>query len=300
MQKVEWKVEGMDCANCALSIHTYLKKNGAENVSVNIIDGDVSFELNGNTTVPALAKGIESLGYKVVSAEKNASDKKPFLSSHLQRFLFCLPFTAILMLHMIPGLHIHFLMDPFVQLALTIPVYIVGMSFFGKSAYKSIRNGMPNMNVLIAVGATAAFVYSLYGTVIGQAQQYLFYETSATIITLVFLGNYLEEASVRSTQRALRKLTVSQKVMANMITFDDKYKEQIFPVENTQLRVGDLILIKTGEQVPADCKILWGEAYVNESIITGESIPLHKNAKDKLIGGSLMNDGTVKAQVTAV
>ena len=91
------------------------------------------------------------------------------------------------MLHMIPGVHIHWLMNPWVQLGLTIPVYIVGMSFFGRSAWKSFRNGIPNMNVLIAMGATAAFVYSLYGTLTGQAEQYMFYETAATIITLVFL-----------------------------------------------------------------------------------------------------------------
>ena len=76
------------------------------------------------------------------------------------------------MLHMIPGLHIHWLMNPWLQLGLTIPVYIVGMDFFGRSAWKSLRNGLPNMNVLIALGATAAFVYSLYGTLTGQAENY--------------------------------------------------------------------------------------------------------------------------------
>ena len=191
------------------------------------------------------------------------------------------------MLHMIPGVHIHWLMNHWVQLALTIPVYLVGMSFFGKSAWKSIRNRMPNMNVLIAIGATAAFIYSLYGSLTGQAEQYMFYETAATIITLVFFGNYLEDASIASTQRALNKLVKSQKVMANMIAFDDEHKEQIFPVENTSLRVGDLILIKSGEQVPIDCKILWGDVQVNEAIVTGESAPVHKIAKDKLIGGSV-------------
>jgi P-type Cu+ transporter len=205
------------------------------------------------------------------------------------------------MLHMFEGwFHIHWLMNPWVQLSLCIPVYLVGMSFFGKSAWKSIRNRMPNMNVLIAVGATAAFVYSLYGTLSGQAEQYMFYETAATIITLVFFGNYMEEASVSSTQRALKKLAKSQKVMANMIAFDDEHKEQIFQVENTQLRVGDLILIKNGEQVPIDCKILWGDAHINEAIITGESTPVHKFQKDKLIGGSVVENGTIKAQVTAV
>jgi P-type Cu+ transporter len=300
MEKVQWKVEGMDCANCALSIHTYLKKNGAENVSVNAIDGDVSFELNGEgTTIPTLAKGVESLGYKVASSEKNASEKKPFLSNHLQRFLFCLPFTAVLMLHMIPGLHIHFLMNPWVQFALTLPVFFVGMRYFGRSAYKSVRNGMLNMNVLVTVGAGSAFIYSLIGTIFFDAQQYLFYETAATIITLVFLGEYLEDASIQSTQRSLKTLVKSQKVMANMIAFDDQHQEVIFPVENTQLKVGDLVLVRTGEQVPADCKILWGEAQVNEALITGESIPVFKTKKDKIIGGSIVEDGTLKAQVTA-
>jgi Cu+-exporting ATPase len=201
---------------------------------------------------------------------------------------------------MIPGLHIHWLENPWLQLGLTIPVYLVGMDFFGRSAWKSLRNGLPNMNVLVALGATAAFVYSLYGTLTGQAENFMFYETSVTIITLVFLGNYLEDASIQSTQRELNKLVKSQKVMANMIAFDDKHQEQIFPVENTQLRVGDLILIKSGEQVPIDAKILWGDAHVNEAIVTGESLPVHKFAKDKLIGGSVITDGTIKAQVTAV
>src|SRR5690606_15073398 len=144
-----------------------------------------------------------------------------------------------------PGLHIHWLMDPWVQLALCLPVYLIGMRFFGKSAWKSLRNGIPNMKVLITLGATAAVVYRLAGHLLGLRQDYLFYETTATILTLVFLGNYLEDASVNSTQRELNKLVKSQKVMANMIAYDDKYQEQIFQVESTDLRVGDLVLIKT-------------------------------------------------------
>jgi Cu+-exporting ATPase len=204
------------------------------------------------------------------------------------------------MSHMIPGLHLHWLMNHWVQLALTLPVYVVGMGYFGRSAWKSLRNSMPNMNVLITIGATAAFIYSLYGSLTGQPEKYLFYETAATILTLVFLGNYLEEASIGSTQRELNKLVKSQKVMATMIAFDDQHQEQLFEVENTALRVGDLILIKSGEQVPIDCKILWGEVHVNEAILTGESAPIRKQKKDGLIGGSLITDGTVKAQVTAI
>jgi Cu+-exporting ATPase len=299
MEKVQWKVEGMDCSNCALTIHKYLEKEGMKNVKVNFANGDVLFDTNGSLTKEAIAKGINDLGYEVISMKTAAKAKKIFLATHLQRFLFCLPFTVLLMLHMIPGIHFDWLMNPWINLALCFPVYFIGMKYFGKSAWKSIRNGIPNMNVLITLGATAAFVYSLAASLTGLGESYLFYETAATIITLIFLGNYLEHASIQSTQRALNKLVRSQKVMANVIAFDDEHTEHIFPIENTQLRTGDLLLIKSGEQVPSDCKILWGNATVNESIITGESIPVPKQIKDQLIGGSVLNDGTVKAQVTA-
>lgn len=302
METMNWKVDGMTCANCALTINKYLEKEGMKNVKANPASGEVLFDLVENTDTAKLEKGLESLGYQV--AERNGVSAKPVEKKKMNRFLryvlLCAPFTLLLMLHMFEKwIHIYWLMNPWVQLGLCIPVYVIGMSFFGRSALKSIRNGMPNMNVLVAVGATAAFVYSFYGTLTGQAEQYMFYETAATIITLVFLGNYLEDASVEQTQRALNSLAKSQKVMANMIAFDDQHHEQIFPVENTVLHVGDLILIKSGEQIPADCKILWGEATVNEAIITGESLPLTKKQKDQLIGGSILVDGTVKAQVTA-
>jgi len=299
MEKVQWKVTGMTCANCALTVNKYLHQQGAKGVVVNPIDGDVSFELNESKAQQQLAKGVESLGYRVESNGVLTQNKKPFPSTNLERFWFCLPFTLVLMLHMVPGVHIHFLVNPWVQLALTLPVFVVGMRFFGRSAIKSLRNKVPNMNVLIAIGSASAFIYSLIGTLFNLGEGYLFYETSAAIITLVFLGNYLEDASIQSTQRSLKALVKSQKVMANMIAFDGDHKEVILPIENTQLKVGDLVLIKTGEQVPADCKILWGEAHVNEAILTGESVPLHKNQKDHIIGGSIVEEGNLKAQVTA-
>ena len=300
MEKVIWKVDGMTCSNCALTISQYLQKEGQQHVKVNPINGEVIFETSDQKNKQELQKGIESLGYTVKADALSAQPRKKIFRNHKQRFLFCLVFTLPLMLHMFDNwIHIHWLMNPWVQLALCLPVYIVGMDFFGRSAIRSIRNGMPNMNVLIAIGATAAFVYSLAGTLLNLGEGYLFYETAAAIITLVFLGNYLEDASVNSTQRALNSLAKSQKVMANMIAFDENHHELIFPIENSQLKHGDLILIKSGEQVPADCKILWGNANVSEAIITGESLPLEKKAKDQLIGGSLLLDGTVKAQVTA-
>ena len=301
MEKVNWKIEGMSCTNCALSVNKFLQSKGMEQVKVNFMGGEVSFEMPVEMPKQDLAKGIEGLGYHVVTSEIRGIQKdKRFFKNHFQRFLFCMVFTAPFMLHMIPGVHIHFLMNPYIQLGLTIPVFILGMNFFGRSAVKSLAKGFPNMNVLIALGAVAAFGYSLYGTLIGQAEQYLFYESAVTIITLVFLGNWMEEKSIETTQAALKKLVVSQKTMANMIAYDDRHQENIFPVESTSLKVGDLILIKSGEAVPMDCKILWGEASINEAIISGESIPVEKKMNDKLIGGSTLENGTVKAYVTAV
>lgn len=301
METIDWKVEGMTCSNCALSVSNYLKKEGLEDIKVNPITGDVSFTVVENNNDNILKQGIKKLGYKVIDKkEPFVVEKKSFLSNNKQRFLFTLPFTVLLMLHMLPApLHIHALMNPWVQLALCLPVFLIGMYFFGQSAVKSLLHGISNMNLLITVGALASFIYSLVGAIFHLGESYLFFETTASIITLVFLGNYLEEASIQSTQKAVRTLTASQKVMANMIAFDDEHKEQIFAIENIFLKNGDLVLIKNGEQVPADCKILWGDCLVNEAIITGESLPLAKTKKDFLIGGSVLENGLIKAQVTA-
>ena len=220
------------------------------------------------------------------------------LDRYLRYFLFCLPFTVALLLPMAFGSPR--LMSPWLQLLICLPVYAAGIWSLGPGAVRSLLNGSPNMNVLIVLGATAAFGYSLAGTIFHLGPAYQFYETAAAILTIVFLGYYMEDASIQATQRSLKKLAVSQKTMANMIAFDDQHQEVLFPVESTHLRSGDLILIRSGEPVPADCKILWGEAGVDESILTGESLPADKAVKATLIGGSLLVSGTVKAQVTAV
>lgn len=138
MEQVQWKVEGMDCNTCAINIHKYLEKQGLKNVKVNYATGDVLFETIGSLPEEKITKGISDLGYTVVNkggeAQAHGHDHGsksaiPFLTTHLQRFWVCFPFTAVLMLHMIPGVHIHWLMNHWVQLALTIPVYLVGMSF---------------------------------------------------------------------------------------------------------------------------------------------------------------------------
>ena len=298
MEKVNWKVAGMTCTNCALSVEQYLKKKGLGQVRVNFATGDVAFELDDRFTKPELSKGIASLGYAVKADTPGTPVKRGYLYNHKQRVVFCFVFALPFFAHMMFSMP--WFMNPWIQLALTLPVYFVGMRFFGKSAIASIARGIPNMNVLVALGATASLVYSVVGSMSGNISQYMFYETTVTIITLIFLGNWLEERSVKMTQAALQKLTVSQKIMANMIAFDDQHNENVFPVEAQHLHVGDLILIRSGEYVPMDCKVLWGQASVNESILTGESLPVEKTMNEKLVGGSILIEGTVKAYVTAV
>ena len=302
MEKVNWKVDGMTCSNCALSVNKVLQKQGMEQISVNPISGDVVFATalaNGN--VEKAKKNIELLGYKVKADNTEATQKpaKRFLGTLMQKFWFCLPFTVLLMAgHIGMTFNLHFLHNLLLQLILCLPVYIVGMSYFGKSAINSLRSGVPNMNVLIALGATAAFVYSVIGLITADTTR-IFFETAASIINIVFFGEWLEHLTVVKTQKAIKELTRNEKVMANMIAYDNDHHENVFPVENTHLKVGDLLLIKTGEQVPTDCKILSGEAEVNEAIITGESVPVFKKQNDVLIGGSVISNGTVKTYVTA-
>ena len=302
METINWKVDGMSCSTCALTIGKYLEKKGLQNIKVSLVSGDVSFDTATEIDRTQLQKGIHDLGYTVLKEETAAGGpgKKAALNKHLRYFLFCLPFTLLLFLPMLGhNAVLHWLMMPWVQFVLCLPVFVAGIRFFGRSAVMSLLNGLPNMNVLIALGATAAFVYSLTGTLLRLGPDYLFFETTASIITIVFFGYYLEDASIRATQKTLNSLASTQKVMANMIAFDDQHQEILFPVESNQLRSGDLILIRSGEQVPADCKILWGEGGSDESVLTGESLPVEKKAKDRLIGGSLLVSGTVKAQVTA-
>ena len=293
----------MDCASCAAAITKSLQKQGMANIKVNHVSGDVSFDtIEENATIGAAVKNVESLGYKVTGEnaaidQHRKEDGQPGINKHILRFLICLPFTLVLMAHM--WLPWHWLHNGYVQLALTTPVFIIGINYFGVSAWKNLRKAIFHMNVLIALGATAAFVYSLIG-LIANRPEFLFFETAASIITIVFFGNWLEHISIEKTQKQIKELTRQHKVMANMIAYDDEHNELIFPIENKDLKVGDLILIKTGEEVPMDCKILSGEVEVNEAIITGESLPVHKKQGDILIGGSVLANGNAKAYVSAV
>ncbi|HEY8733360.1 MAG TPA: cation transporter, partial [Puia sp.] len=213
METVNWKVEGMSCSACAQTINGFLEKKGMKDVRVSLTAGEAQFRNEPGLPEQDLKKGIEGLGYHV--AEPAAHKRYP---NKFIRYLFiCVPFTLILQLHMLGrGPLFYWLHNSSVQLILCLPVYVTGMYYFGKSSILSIKQHELNMNVLIALGATAAFIYSLTGTILNLGDSFQFYETAAAIITLVFFGNYLEERSLQSTQRALTRLVKSQKVTANM------------------------------------------------------------------------------------
>lgn len=296
METINCKVKGMNCSSCALTISRYLEKKGMEDVVISVATEELQFNAPGGADTDEVLKGINHLGYQVILPDA-AGSKTSFFNTLNFKFIFCLVFTAPLLLHM--WVDWHWLHNPWVQLALTVPVYIVGMLHFGGSAFRSLRNGMANMDVLITLGATAAFAYSLTGTLQNLGEDYLFYETTAAILTLVFLGNLLEERSVKSTTTAIAELARMQHTRAKRIHANGEGQEHIDEIDNEELRVGDRVLVNTGDKVPMDGTIYWGNGHVNESMITGESTPVSKKEKDKVIGGTILEDGSLKLYITA-
>lgn len=286
----------MNCTSCALTVSRYLENKGMQDVQVSFATEELSFTVPaGAVDSKVVLKGISELGYQVVLPNEEAP-KGAFFRSLFFKFLVCAVFTAPLLLHM--WVKWHWLHNPYVQLALATPVYAIGLWHFGRSAWRSLTNGMANMDVLITLGATAAYVYSLIGTLQHLGPDYMFYETTAAIITLVFLGNLLEERSVKQTTTAITALAKMQVTTARLIN-DDHGHEHIHEVDNQTLRPGDQVLVNTGDKIPMDGTVYWGGGIVNESMITGESTPVTRKEKDKVIGGTILEDGTLKMFVTA-
>ncbi len=285
----------MNCTSCALTVSRYLENKGMQDVQVSFATEELSFTAPVGADSQKVLKGINDLGYQVVMPDEQAP-KAAFLHSLVFKFYVCLVFTAPLLLHMWvnwPWLH-----NPWVQLTLATPVYLIGMWHFGRSAYRSLINGMANMDVLITLGATAAYGYSLAGTLQQLGPDYMYYETAAAIITLVFLGNLLEERSVKQTTTAITALAKMQVTTARLI-HEEHGHEHFHEVDNQTLRPGDRVLVNTGDKIPMDGTIYWGSGIINESMITGESTPVHRKEKDKVIGGTILEDGSLKMFVTA-
>lgn len=274
-----------------MSVHNMLEKKGLQNILVDFAGEEVKFSVDNESKVPDIIKGIEQLGFKVV--DDPALHQPKFYEKVENKFIFCAIFTAPLLLHML--LPWGFLHNPLVQLALCIPVFLVGCLHFGKSAWGSVKNGVPNMDVLIFVGSTAAFIYSLIGTVENLGDKYLFYETCATIITLVLLGNVFEKRSVTQTTSAVKDLVKIQQVMANRIV-----NGEIEVISAKEVRPGDTLIVNEGDKIPVDGDVLSGNASVDESMLTGESLPVEKGKYDKVIGGTIVQHGNIHMIVTKV
>ncbi len=296
---VEMRVDGMDCNNCAMSIQRFLERKGMTEVMVNFQTKEVRYRRDDRALdANAVKAGIAKLGYTVVEeVEDHHGHVHSSGNAARNRLLFCAALTAPLLLghlFMAFGVHLAALENGWVQLALAGPVYLVGGLHFGRSAFAGLRERMLNMDVLIFLGATAAFVYSLVG-LYWQDPHYYFFETAATIITLVLVGNWLEARAVARTTTAIGALTQLQENFALRVM--DSGAAVRLPVE--EVSVGDRLRVNNGDRVPLDGTILDGSLSVNESMLTGESLPVERGTGENLLGGSLVVAGQATFRVTA-
>lgn len=287
-------VEGMTCINCANTVKKFLEKKGLTSINVNFATKEVSFHSTPSISLGEISKGITDLGFQVIG---EGNESKGF--SLTQKFRFCLLFTLPLFAHMF--LPFEVLHNHWVQLALCIPVYIIGIFHFGRSAWNSIKIGLPNMDVLIFIGSSSAFFYSLVGSLQGLGKDYLFYETSAMIITLVLLGNLLEERSIKQTTTAIKDLAGLQPEFANkVIMAPGTQQTTIQKVSVQSLTIGDIVRVNEGDKIPGDGIVRSGEATADESMLTGESLPVEKRKGDNVIGASLLYSGSLDITITQV
>lgn len=295
-------VQGMTCGNCALTISKLLERKGLKNISANAASGEVSFTLDEEqTSVDAVFDAIDDLGYTVVrDAEGGQGHEHAGNDLHDRLLLICALLTVPLLLHMfVSWAPLH---NPWVQLALATPVYIMGCYVFLPSALRSLKHRIPNMDVLIMIGASAAYFYSLVGLLFRpeEAHNYLFFETTAAIITLVMTGNWLERRTVKSTTVAIDALVKLQPQKARLVMSDSLGKESVLEVESKFVRTGDLVLVNTGDSIPVDGEVVAGSAEIDEHMITGESVPVRKSAGEAVVGGTMVLDGNLRLCATTV
>lgn len=291
---IELKVDGMDCNNCATSISRFLERKGLEEVYVNFQTKEVRFRQGQSAlSIDKVKAGIQKLGYTVLEDET----PEPWWTLE-RKLLVSAIFTLPLFLGhflMFFGTTFSFLENPWVQFVICLPPFVIGFLHFGNSAWRSTMGGVPNMDVLIFIGSTAAFIYSLVGTLIGDPNM-IFYETSAMIITLVLLGNWLEKRAVQQTTTAIGELTKLQETKAKKVMPSGA----IVQIELDELSKGDILQINEGDKIPSDGKVSQGNALVNESMITGESIPIDKSPGDNVVGGAILVSGNIQIEVTAI
>ena len=302
-EKIELIVEGMHCSSCSQTVTRMLQNKGYTNISVDFATREATFTTENSKALPELIEALGKIGYPAhrIGLTHEETDKHSHHHAHAdsaleQKFIVALLFTLPLFLHML--LPFSFLHKPLVQLLLSLPVIYIGLRHFGKSAWGSVKLLVPNMDVLIVLGSGSAFVYSVAEMLLHSNMPHLdlYFETSATIITLVLLGNVLEARSVKQTTSAIDDLSKIQVLSARRITIVDGH-EVFTETPLKSVLVGDIVLVNSGDQIPLDGTILDGDALIDESMITGESVPVEKNKTAHVIGGTLLMSGTIRMQV---
>ncbi|MFA5523875.1 MAG: heavy metal translocating P-type ATPase [Tissierellales bacterium] len=310
------KIEGMTCASCSKAVERATKKlDGVSEANVNLATEKLTISYDPSSVrVSDIKKAIEKAGYKAIEEEASVDiDKenkekeiKTLWSKFIISAIFTIPLLYIAMGHMLGmplPMFLHPDMNPVnfavTQLLLTIPVVIAGYKYY-TIGFKTLMKGSPNMDSLIAIGTGAAVIYGLFATymIIGGEHHYamdLYFESAAVIITLITLGKYLESVSKGKTSEAIKKLMGLQPKTAIVIRDGAETEISIDDVE-----VGDIIVVKPGEKMPVDGVVVEGITSVDESMLTGESIPVEKNIGDTVTGASINKNGSIKYKATKV
>ena len=309
-----YKVEGMTCAVCAGRVEKVTKKiEGVQKSFVNLTTEKLSITVDDDiVTYGDIKRAVEKAGYKLIreeekeNNEKRLSDKDKLLRRLIFSCIFTIPLLIVTMGHMV-GMPLPKIIDPMTnpmnfalfQIILTIPVMAIGYKFY-LVGFKNLIKLSPNMDSLIAVGTSAAFIYSVFGMYkiyVGDNSyaMHLYFEAAVTILTLITLGKYLEAISKGKTSEAIKKLMGLVPKTATIIRDN---KETIIPVD--EVIVGDIILVKPGEKLPVDGEVIEGSTSIDESMLTGESIPVEKVAGSNVIGASINKTGFIKYKATKV
>lgn len=299
-------ITGMTCANCSARVEKELKEQpGVISATVNLATEKASVKY-AETSSEALIQSVEKIGYGAIlydeeHKQKIAEEKKAYLRK-MKRDLFLsalltFPLMAS-MIAMVLGNHgalVQFFHQPMVQLLLAFPVqFYVGARFY-QGAYHALKTKAPNMDVLVALGTTAAFLLSIYNGFFSSTTNDLYFESSSMIITLILLGKYLEHTAKSKTGDAIKQLMSLQMKTAQKLV--DGVEETIAIEDVT---VGDCLVIRPGEQIPTDGKIIYGSSAMDESMLTGESLPMEKHLGDAVFGGTVNTTGLVQIQVSQV
>ncbi|WP_066309281.1 heavy metal translocating P-type ATPase [Bacillus sp. FJAT-29814] len=311
-EKAEFDVIGMTCAACATRIEKGLNKlEGVTKATVNLALESASVEYNSSqVNIQEIIKKVEKIGYEARLKQDQTADSTDHRQKEIEKQQGKFIFSLILSFPLLWAMVSHFeftswiylpdmLMNPWVQLALATPVqFVVGKQFY-VGTYKALRNGSANMDVLVALGTSAAYFYSLYLSIrsltTGEHMVELYFETSAVLITLILLGKLFEAKAKGRSSEAIKKLMGLQAKTATALR-DGKEIE----VSLEEVVVGDIIYVKPGEKVPVDGEIIEGRSALDESMLTGESVPVDKTVGDPVIGATLNKNGFLKIKATKV